>query len=356
MVFDGRQAAPKAISFVVPCYHSAGYMDNCIRSLVNLNSGDNDIEIIIVDDGSREDNTLEKALHWGKEYPEIIRVIHQENSGHGGAVNAGLKNARGLYFKVVDSDDSLDLQGTAPIMEYIRGQARAAAGGADVTDLVIGNFVYNKASRKKPLPIRYTHVLPRNREFTRKDIGRFRLGQYLSMHSMIHRTGLLRDISLELPLHTFYVDNILVCFPLPHVKSAYYIDTNMYVYNIGREDQSVNEKVILTRLDHLLRVMKTVIDATDCEKLKKEPKLERYTFHHLAQMMSTCTVALRLLQTPEADRQRKEIWEYLKKHDRRMYRAVFRSIICCGTSIPGKIGRFICVTGYRVVKKIIPFT
>ena len=62
------------------------------------------MEILIVDDGSKDD-TAKIADEYAAKYPEIVKAIHQENGGHGEAVNTGLKNATGLYFKVVDSDD-----------------------------------------------------------------------------------------------------------------------------------------------------------------------------------------------------------------------------------------------------------
>ena len=356
MLDNTQKTLQKAISFTVPCYNSADYMDNCIQSLIDLNSGDDDIEIIIVDDGSNEDNTLEKALYWEKKYPTTVRVIHQENGGPGQAVNTGLKNAKGLYFKVVDSDDYLDKQGSVPILEYIRRQAMRIDDGSQATDMIIGNYVYNKAKTNKITPINYTDALPENREFTWNDIKRFKIGEYLFMHSIIYRTQLLHDISLELPKHTFYVDSIVACYPLPYVKSAYYINTNMYMYNIGREDQSVNEEVIVSRVDQVLRVAKIVIDTMDIKKLKTMPKLEQYYYHQLAQMMSVCTVILRMINTEEAKAKLKDIWNHLKKTDKHVYFAVFRSPLCCGTNIPGELGRAVCLGGYKAAKKLIPFT
>ena len=93
----------KDISFVVPCYNSEAYMEKCIDSLL---IGKNQVEIIIVDDGST-DKTGKIADDYHKKYPEIIKVIHQENGGHGEGINVGLKHATGKYFKVVDSDGLL---------------------------------------------------------------------------------------------------------------------------------------------------------------------------------------------------------------------------------------------------------
>ena len=88
----------KILSVAVPCYNSAEYMENCVNSLLK---GGEDIEIIIVNDGSAKDNTAEIADRLASENPTIVKAVHQENGGHGEAVNTGLKNATGLYFKVV---------------------------------------------------------------------------------------------------------------------------------------------------------------------------------------------------------------------------------------------------------------
>ena len=84
----------KTITFAIPCYNSAEYMDTCIESSLKCGT---DIEILIVNDGSTKDNTAEKADEWQARYPGIIRAIQKENGGHGSAVNAGLREASGRY-------------------------------------------------------------------------------------------------------------------------------------------------------------------------------------------------------------------------------------------------------------------
>ena len=92
----------KLLSIAIPCYNSENYMRKCVESLL---VGGEDVEIIIVDDGSVKDRTAEIADEYAEKYPGIVKAVHQENGGHGAAVNAGIENATGLYFKVVDSDD-----------------------------------------------------------------------------------------------------------------------------------------------------------------------------------------------------------------------------------------------------------
>ena len=91
----------KLLSIAIPSYNSEGFMRNCIESLL---TGGEEVEIIIVNDGSK-DGTGAIADEYAAKYPTIVKAVHQENGGHGEAVNAGLRNATGLYYKVVDSDD-----------------------------------------------------------------------------------------------------------------------------------------------------------------------------------------------------------------------------------------------------------
>lgn len=345
----------KVISFAVPCYNSADYMDNCIQHLLDLNSADDDVEIIIVDDGSTKDYTFEIAKGWEAKHPTTIKAVHQENGGHGQAVNTGLKHSTGLYFKVVDSDDWLDKKGTMPIMDYIRRQAKLSDNGKAPTDLVIGNYVYNKTSTGTLTPINYKSALPVGKEFTWQDIGKFKISEYLLMHSVVYRSQLLKDMNLELPKHTFYVDNIFVYKPLVNVKSIYYIDTDMYMYYIGREDQSVNEEIMKSRIDQQLKITRIMIDSTNLSQLSSQPKLFRYMLNYLSMMMCICSVFLRMIGSTEAEQKRKEIWDYLEAHDANLKKLVMRSPLCYGTNIPGAVGKGIGIGGYKLAQKLFPF-
>ena len=95
----------KLLTVAIPCYNSEGYMNHAIETAL---VGGEDVEIIIVDDGST-DGTKQIADKYALDYPGIVRVIHQPNKGHGGAVNTGLKNATGKYFKVLDSDEVVQI-------------------------------------------------------------------------------------------------------------------------------------------------------------------------------------------------------------------------------------------------------
>ncbi len=337
----------KTISFAVPCYNSAEYMDKCIESL--LKCGD-DIEILIVNDGSFKDNTAEIADAWEQRCPGIVKAIHKENGGHGSAVNAGLANATARYFKVVDSDDWLDEEAMAEVMKYLRLQMELK----DPTDMVIANYVYEKVYENTRTVMRYKNVFPENREFGWDEVGHFNQSQYLLMHSVIYRTDLLHDMGLQLPHHCFYVDNIFVYEPLPRVRTMYYLDVDMYRYFIGREDQSVNEKVMMGRIDQQLRVTRTMIDAVDVMSIEHK-RLRQYMENYLAMMMCICSVFLRMRNTPEDEEKREGIWRYLNEADPALYKRIRRSLLNLGTNLPTELGRRAGLGGYHIAQKIFKF-
>ena len=124
--------------------------------------------IIIVDDGSK-DRTAQIGDDYASLYPDTIKCIHQENGGHGQAVNTGLKNATGLYFKVLDSDDWFDRSSLVKVIETIK---KLHSKDEDA-DMFIANYVYEKPSANKSSVIKYTNALPQNRTFRWYDLKHF---------------------------------------------------------------------------------------------------------------------------------------------------------------------------------------
>ncbi len=339
----------KIITFAVPCYNSADYMDHCVETLL---TGGDDIEIILVDDGSTKDDTGAKCDAWAEKYPDVIRAIHQPNGGHGEGVNQGLRNASGLYYKVVDSDDWLD----ADALQKVLTRLRLFASQEQLPDLLVANYVYEHVEDNTQRPMGYRNVFPTNRVFTWQEMGHFGPSQYLLMHSVIYRTQLLRSCGLELPKHTFYVDNIFVYQPLPYVKSIYYMDVDLYRYFIGRADQSVNEQVMMGRMDQQIRITKHMIAAHDLRKLQKEqPRLGRYMTNYLAMMMTIASIFLIMDGSPEALSKKTELWEHLRQTDWKLYHQLkYRSLAFVG-NLPGKPGREMALKLYRIARKLYKF-
>ena len=340
----------KLLSIAIPCYNSEPYMRKCIDSLL---TGGEDVEIIIVDDGSHRDQTAQIADEYASRYPSVVKAIHQENGGHGCAVNTGIAAATGLYCKVVDSDDWVKEDAYQQVLDTLR----SLAGGDKALDMLICNYVYEKEGEKRKKVIQYRHTLPRDEMFTWEDCRHFLKGHYILMHSVIFRTRLLRECGLKLPEHTFYVDNLYVFEPLPYVKNMYYLDVNFYRYYIGREDQSVNEEVMISRIDQQLKVNRIMIDYLTEKKgeLVRNKRRYQYMRNYLEIITTVSSVLLIRSGTEENLEKKKELWKYLKEKDRKLY-AWMRSGIMGGTmNLPGRGGRRISVRAYQICQKIFKF-
>lgn len=337
----------KLLSIAIPCYNSEGYMRNCIESLL---PGGDEVEILIVDDGSTKDNTAQIADEYEARYPGICKAIHQENGGHGEAVNAGLRAATGVYFKVVDSDDWVNEEAYKEVLQTLRNFVM----GNQTLDMLITNFVYEKQGAKHKRVMQYRTALPKRQLCTWKDVKVFMLGQYILMHSVIYRTQMLHDCGLQLPEHTFYVDNIYVYKPLPYVNNMYYMDVDLYRYYIGREDQSVNEQTMIRRIDQQIRVNKIMFADVNLLAVK-DKKCRRYMFNYL-EIVTTITVTLAILSgTKENLNKRDELWAYMKQTDRQLYNKLHHSVISRYMNLPGRTGRFLGKVAYRISRKVYGF-
>ncbi len=340
----------KLLSVAIPCYNSAAYMEHCVETLL---TGGEDMEIIIVNDGSTKDNTAEIADRLAAEHPTIIKAVHQENGGHGEAVNTGLKNATGLYFKVVDSDDWVDEKGLQAVLKTLHYMVDNDKN----LDMLLSNYVYEKVGAKNKRVMNYREALKAKHIMSWDGKVNFNLTQYVLMHSVIYRTELLRECALQLPKHTFYVDNIYVFQPLPYVKKLCYIDVDFYRYFIGRDDQSVNEKVMISRLDQHIRVVKIMTERW-LETLRDQvtsKKLEKYMLQYLSMMYCIATVMALASHDDEKLAMKDELWQWLKEQDAELYKKMRNHPLNFFTNLPTKAGRAFGLFGYRVAHMLFPF-
>ncbi|MCC2230025.1 glycosyltransferase family 2 protein [Lachnospiraceae bacterium CLA-AA-H215] len=336
----------KLLTIAIPCYNSESYMEKCIESLL---PGGSRVEILLVNDGSK-DRTAEIADSYAARYPGIVRAIHQENKGHGGAVNTGIANADGFYFKVVDSDDWVDRDAYLTILDTLENLAREGQG----VDMMISNFVYDKVGASHKKVMNYRHMLPTGQIFHWEDARHLWKGHYILMHSVIYRTRMLRNCGLKLPEHTFYVDNQFVYQPIPWVKNMYYLDVDFYHYFIGRDDQSVNEKNMIARIDQQLAVNYLMIRDYDLYRVPGRNR-RHYMYNYLEIMMTISSIFLIRTDSPEADEKKKALWAYLKKQNPRLYRRMRMGVLGISLNLPGKIGKKIASAGYQISQMIYGF-
>ena len=336
----------KYLTIAIPSYNSQDYMAKAIESCLE---NPEDVEVIIIDDGSK-DNTGQIGDDYQEKYPDTIKCIHQENGGHGQGVNTGLKNATGLYYKVLDSDDWFDTDAFKMVLNTIKEKVEKN----EMVDMYIANYVYNKPSANKKTPIKYKNVFPVNEIFTWSDTKHFLPQQNLLMHSIIYRTQLLKDCKLELPKHTFYVDNLYAYIPLPYVKTMYYMDEDLYQYFIGRNDQSVNEKVMISRIDQQLKVNRMMIDSCHLEEYKDE-HLKTYMIKYLSMLCAVSTVLCIRSNTNENLHKKDLLWQYFKDTNYDAYKAVKHTITGFSMEAKSKPMKSVIMAAYDIAQKIFVF-
>ncbi len=331
----------KSLSVAIPCYNSADYVNHCVDSLLRCAE---DVEIIIVDDGST-DATPQIADKYAKDFPETVKVVHQPNGGHGEAINSGLKVATGRYFRVVDSDDWVDENALKQLIESIKRH--------DV-DMFVTNYVYTHTDGTADHVIEYGHEFKNGKATVWKDTRKFRLSRYLTLHSVTFNTELLRSCGVVCPKHTFYEDNYFVYVPLKHVQTFCYLNVDLYRYFIGREGQSVQSDVLARRYAQQLFVSEQVFCKYNmAEEIHENKKRGKYLYHECRMLMSIATASARLNGSEQAEKDIREMWIRCLKHDKRFGKKMRYFTPIALQMFKGRGGRRVANFLYGVTRKIV---
>ncbi|MCT9821229.1 glycosyltransferase family 2 protein [Microbacterium sp. W1N] len=338
------------LTVVVPAYNAEAYLG---RSLDELGTVDG-LEVVIVDDGST-DRTGTLADAWAARNPRSVRVVHQRNRGHGGAINAGLAVARGAFLKVLDADDWLDIPSLRTLLAHLADLERR---GENV-DAVFTDFVHERAG-KTPRIARFDSVFPADRVFTWDETERFSRRQVLMMHAIVYRTQLLRDSGLQLPEHTFYVDNLFVMTPLSLVRRMRYLPIPLYRYFIGREGQSVAPETMVRRVDQQLRVNRLALAALPTQKQvaggEVPLQLHRALLHHLEGVCAVTSATLARGGTAAHLRERDRFWREVRAESPWLYTRMRRTLLGTTSNLPGQAGRRATSLAYHVARRVVGFS
>ena len=338
----------KLITFTVPCYNSAAYMDHCIETL--LTAGRTPRSSLWMT--APRTTPAKIADAYAEKYPTIVRVHSSgERRPRRGRQPGHPQTPPASTSRFVDSTT-----GSTP-MPCSRSWPSCAPilNDEQPLDLMMANYVYEHVADNTQNVVDYKGILPEGRVFTWKEIGKFPPSKNILMHSVIYRTEILRACGMELPKHTFYVDNIFVYQPLPQVKTIYYMNLDLYRYFIGREDQSVNEANMIKRVDQQLRVTRIMMNAVDVYALPPEQaKLRAYMLNYFSMMMAISSIFLTLDGSKEALAKRRQLWDDLKAHDGHLYRRC-RFSVAEGCNLPGWLGSKISIGGYRIAQKLFKF-
>jgi len=240
----------KLLSIVIPVYKVEQCIRKCIESLVVPDKEQFELlDIVIVNDGTPDRSAI-IAREYETQYPSVIRVIDQENRGHGGAWNHGTELAVGKYLFYLDSDDWFDTWELSKLIAFLE---------TCDTDMVMvdgenyyaeSNTFVRKGKHKE---------LEENRIYLSDEFDWIATGHGWDMtyaHDTVYRTAMMQAAMPVFCEHVMYDDVSLQVVPIAMAKDFVYKNLNVYRYFIGRPGQSFDPKVRAAKAaDHVSKVL-----------------------------------------------------------------------------------------------------
>ncbi len=236
----------KILSFIIPSFNSQQYLDKCISSFLDPEVLEK-LDIIIVNDGSTDD-TVEIAQRYCKQYPGSVRLISQENKGHGGALNTGCAAAVGKYLKVIDADDWVETGNLKTLVEILEQcDSDVVLTHYHTIDISTGEIKNWKT---------YPDCYGQNYSFE-EIMGTWKsFDRCLTFHGITYRTEFYQKYGICLSEHVFYEDHEFATFPCCHATRIMPLDLYLYDYRIGDVQQSVSDANQLKRVGHTETVLR----------------------------------------------------------------------------------------------------
>lgn len=257
----------KLLTISVAAYNVEKYIEECLVSFIN-EAFINNIVVLIINDGST-DNTACISARYEEKYPGIFRLVNKKNGGHGSAVNCGISEAKGRYFKTVDGDDWVDTGALRELIDFIK-----------VTDADVISTDYwwvDDKTYKKTKEIKNTFKGLKYRKKYKFD--RVCSDIYINMHAMAIKTEILQKNKIKLDTHCFYVDAEYVLFPVPYIKTIAFLPKPVYMYRLGLSTQSMdllnmqkncqNHEKVLSRIVQLYNKNKNILSNPKKEYIEK---------------------------------------------------------------------------------------
>lgn len=288
----------KILSVVVPSYNAEKFLKETIPTMVEVKEPEL-LEVIIVNDGSK-DNTLEVAKELQENYTGVVKIIDKENGGHGSTINAGIKLARGKYFKVIDADDWAETNNLSDLIDYLK---------LCDDDQVISPYIEVYVNDNKEVLQEY--IIQKHRGTMGYPEFISVIGKIPVMHSITIKTEILRDNNIELDENCFYVDLEYNVFPIPYLKTVSYFEKPIYRYRLGRQGQSVSMESYIRNVAMHERVIFALIDFYNKNRKNINQKVEYSVIDLIATAISTHTAIY--LSMPYSKEVKQEYVNFEKK-------------------------------------------
>lgn len=223
----------KILSIIIPSYNVADYLFHGVYTMLE-HKNRNKMEIIIVNDGSK-DNTLEIAQKLKERYSgDIIRILDKPNGGHGSTINEGIKLCNGKYIRIIDGDDWVDSEAICNLIDVL---------SHETADIIVTDYSEDRAvENMRIVRNQYPFMIPEKHykfdDLCYEGYGFTQWGPILATANFRNET--LKDC-FKLTEKSFYIDMEFDAFSITKAETIAYYPLDIYRYFIGRVDQSISE-------------------------------------------------------------------------------------------------------------------
>jgi glycosyltransferase involved in cell wall biosynthesis len=231
------------LTIIVPSYNVEKYLHKALSSYAD-SKFDGLLEVLIVNDGST-DTTAQIAQKYISIFPAIFILINKTNGGHGSTINVGIQAAKGRYFRIIDGDDWVITENLYLLLKKIKNID---------TDLIVDVKreirMDTGTSVVRNLPKSVCPDIVYDMDGIDESIIR-----YLTMHVFSIKTSILRENSISLLEHTFYVDYEYVVKSCNYCHSLIFVNIEVYQYLVGNTNQSISVDNFVKRYKQHERVI-----------------------------------------------------------------------------------------------------
>lgn len=268
----------KILTVVIPAYNMEKYLQRCCESvLVKDRLLREQLEVIVVNDGS-QDRTLDIAKHFAVIAPETFVVVDKPNGNYGSCVNVGINLAKGVYFRVLDADDYLDVEVFEAYLRFLlhfNNDARP--------DLVVSDYVHITPQGQ----IVETHIynFAIDFGFSLADIP---MGVVMQQYALTYKLQLLQRIGYFQSEGISYTDTEYSIEPLVAVKNVVYFNKILAYYQVGRDGQTMNATTYARNFWMMVKIGCNVISRHSTMMKYAVPEAVGYYEHRVKWLIREC--------------------------------------------------------------------
>lgn len=295
----------KVLTVVITAYNVECWLEETLKSIVDAKLILNEIEVLIVNDGST-DNTAKIAEKYVGCYPGAVCLINKKNGGWGSAINTGIQRTSGKYFKVLDGDDWFDSQG----LERVVNELKRIESDVVFLPWIMVNDKTKESNVRDTFWDNETGKLV--------DILKEKQGYYKpNMHGAIFKTSILKNNNINITENCYYTDSEYIIKSLNCCESACSLKIPLYCYRTNREGQSVSVKCIMSRYKEHETVLKEILTYYNDKISDEKKKFFWGIIDHMTTMQYLCY--LRLNPSKVIRRELIQFDEFIKETNFNLY-------------------------------------